>query len=143
VIPFGRVVWPIWADHAVPRGYLVPQQSSWRAWRSDPRHIDGEPVGMERVKLVDKAADPECGRPVGRENSRERQPGLTRLSNGGGQPVTNAGCSRAIARSGRCRIIVYPGVAVAIRYARDCAVSAASFSVWEHELAIANEGSDM
>ncbi len=73
VVPFRRVVGPVWADHTVPRRDLVPKQSAWRAGCADPGNVDGEPIGVKRVELVDKAADAECRRPVGRENSGGNQ----------------------------------------------------------------------
>ena len=52
-------------------GDLVPQQSARRAGAADPGDVDRESVGMERVELVDEAAD--ARRPVGRENSGGNQ----------------------------------------------------------------------
>jgi hypothetical protein len=54
-------------------GDLVPQQSARRAGAADPGDVDRESVGMERVELVDEAADAKCRRPVGRENSGGNQ----------------------------------------------------------------------
>jgi hypothetical protein len=87
VIPFHRVIRPVWAEYPVPGGDLVPKQSGSRAGRSDPSHVDGEPVSMERVEFVGEASNAECGGPVGGENSGERQSGASRLSNGAGQTI--------------------------------------------------------
>src|SRR6185295_8024775 len=87
VIPFHRVIRPVWADYAVPGGDLMPEQRGLRAWRADPSDVDGEPVSMERVEFVGETPNAECGRPVGGENSGERQSGASRLSNGAGQTI--------------------------------------------------------
>jgi hypothetical protein len=73
VIPFGRVVRSARADHPMSGGDLVPQQSARRAGAADPGDVDRESVGMERVELVDEAADAKCRRLVGRENSGGNQ----------------------------------------------------------------------
>src|SRR5262245_55508492 len=107
VIPFHWIVRPVRTDHAVPRGNLVPQQGAGRTRCADPGNIDGKSIGMERMEFVGKAADTECRWPV----SREKIP-----ANGSPAPLasviaaasrlTNSGCSRPIARSGPCRVMV-------------------------------------
>ena len=84
VIPFQQVAWPIRADHAVPRGDLVPQQGARRAGCADADNVDCQPIGMERMEFVGEAPHPEHRWPVSRENSGKWQPSSPRFGDGGG-----------------------------------------------------------
>ena len=81
MIPFRPVARAIGTHHAVLGGDLVPQLRLGRAGRADAAHVDGKPIGVQRIELVMEATHSERRRPIGGEDRSRRQPGAARLAN--------------------------------------------------------------
>ena len=81
MIPFRGTVRAIGTHHAVLGGDCVPQLRLGRAGRADAAHVDGKPIGVQRIELVVEATHAERGRPIGGEDRSRRQPGAARLAN--------------------------------------------------------------
>ena len=79
VVPFRPVARTIGTNDAVPGGDFVPKLRFARAGTSDAAHVDGKPIGVQRVELVGEAANSERGRTIGREDSRGLQSGVARF----------------------------------------------------------------
>jgi hypothetical protein len=69
VIPFDWVVRAIRADDTVLGRDRVPEVRVWSAGCSDPMHVDGKPIGVKRLELIDKSSDTERRRPISGKNS--------------------------------------------------------------------------
>src|SRR5262249_45794061 len=69
VIPFCLVMRAIGTYDTMPGRNLMPKLCCGRAGSPNAIHIHGEPIGMQRVELVEETADPECGWPIGGKNS--------------------------------------------------------------------------
>jgi hypothetical protein len=67
VIPFDWAVRTVGANDAMLGRDLVPEVSFGRIGWSDAVHVNGGPVGMKRIELVDESTHPECRRPIGRK----------------------------------------------------------------------------